>query len=216
MKLEEQLAAVRADFARNTPADRAAVYEAKLEEIRASFVSETAVGVGHKAPGFDLPGIDGRRLMLDDILRQGSVVLTFYRGGWCPYCNIQLRAYQAILPQITALGGRLVAVSPQLPDGSLSTAEKNSLTFDVLSDVGNEVAHRYGLVFTLPAELRDAMRASNKALPAINGDDSWELPVPATFVVGRDGRVAFASLDIDHRARPEPEAVLEGLRAAQL
>lgn len=153
--------------------------------------------------------------MLDELLLQGPVVLTFYRGAWCPYCNLQLRAYQAILPQVAAWGARLVAISPQRPDNSLGTAEKNALTFDVLSDAGNEVARRYGLVYALPGELRDALRANDKALSTINGDESWELPVPATYVIGEDGRVLLASLHVDYRTRLEPEAMLAALRMAR-
>jgi peroxiredoxin len=114
---------------------------------------------------------------------------------------------------MTALGARLVAISPQLPDGSLSTAEANELTFDVLSDVGNRVARSFGLVWSLSEELREALRSNNKALPGINGDDSWELPVPATYVVARDGRVALAAVDVDYRSRLEPDAILATLRS---
>lgn len=215
MGLEQELAAFRADFIRTAPQGRVALYEAKIEELRISFARDRAIGVGDEAPGFDLPGINGSRVVLDDLLRLGPVVLTFYRGGWCPYCNLQLRAYQAALPQIAALGARLVAVSPQLPDNSLDTVEKNALTFDVLSDVGNAVARRYGLVYELPAELREALRSNDKALSRINGDESWELPVPATYVIGRDGRVPLASLHIDYRTRLEPSAILAALRAAR-
>lgn len=214
MGLEQQLAAFKAEFARTAPAGRVALYEAKIDELRASFALETAVAADAQAPDFELPGADGRPLVLSTLLQSGPVVLTFYRGGWCPYCNLQLKAYQAILPDITALGGRLVAVSPQLPDGSLGTAERNELTFDVASDVGNAVARRYGLVYPLAEELRAALRSNNKALPDINGDESWELPIPATYVIARDGRVVLAFLDVDYRRRLEPEAVLAGLRSA--
>ena len=129
--------------------------------------------------------------------------------------SLELRAYQAALPQMVALGARLVAVSPQLPDNSLGTAEKNALTFDVLSDVGNVVARRYGLVYALPHELREALRSNDKALSRINGDESWELPVPATYVIGEDGRVMLASLHIDYRTRLDPEAILAALRTAR-
>jgi peroxiredoxin len=142
-------------------------------------------------------------------------VLTFYRGGWCPYCNIQLRAYQAALPQMTALGARLVAISPQLPEQSLVTAQADELTFDVLSDVGNDVARRFGLVYALPEELRVALRANNKALPGINGDDSWELPVPATYVIGQDGRIRLAYIEVDYRKRLAPEAIVAALQSLQ-
>ncbi|WGF87837.1 peroxiredoxin-like family protein [Marinivivus vitaminiproducens] len=214
MDLEHELAAFKAAFARTAPAGRPALYEAKIEELRASFARENAIGPSDRAPDFDLPSASGSRVALSTLLRSGPVVLTFYRGGWCPYCNIQLRAYQMALPEITAQGARLVAVSPQLPDASLSTAEKNALTFDVLSDVGNEAARAYGLVYALPEELRDALRSNDKALPAINGDESWELPVPATYVIARDGRVTLAFLDVDYRKRLEPEAILAGLRSA--
>ena len=135
MGLEQQLAAFKAEFVRAAPAGRPALYEAKIEELRASFVMEAAIGVDDQAPDFALPDAQGKMLSLSHLLESGPAVVTFYRGGWCPYCNIQLRAYQAALPEMVALGAQLVAISPQLPDGSLSTAETNELTFDVLSDV---------------------------------------------------------------------------------
>jgi peroxiredoxin len=142
-------------------------------------------------------------------------VLAFYRGGWCPYCNIQLRAYQAALPLIAALGARLVAISPQLPEQSLATTQADELTFDVLSDVGNHAARRFGLVYALPEELRAALRSNNKALPGINGDESWELPVPATYVIAANGRIALAYIEVDYRKRLGPDAILDALRSLQ-
>jgi peroxiredoxin len=212
MGLEQQLAAFKAEFARTAPAGRPALYEAKIEELRASFVREKAIGVGDQAPDFTLPDAQGKPVALAKLLQRGPVVVTFYRGGWCPYCNIQLRAYQAALAEMTALGARLVAISPQLPDGSLSTAATNELTFDVLSDVGNRIARSFGLVYALPEELRVALRSNNKALPGINGDESWELPVPATYVIDRDRRVALAFIDIDYRNRLDPEDILAVLK----
>jgi peroxiredoxin len=212
MGLQQQLDAFKAEFVRTAPVGRPALYDAKLEELRASFALESAIGRGDQAPAFQLPDPKGRAVSLSNLLQAGPAVVTFYRGGWCPYCNIQLRAYQAVLPQMTALGARLVAISPQLPDGSLSTAETNALTFDILSDVGNGVARRFGLVWSLPEELRAALRSNNKALPGINGDDSWELPVPATYVIARDGRVALAAVESDYRKRLEPGAILAALQ----
>ena len=211
MGLQEQLDTFRAEFARTAPSGRVALYEARIEELRASFALEKAVGTGDEAPDFSLPDVRGNPVSLPDLLQCGPVVVTFYRGGWCPYCNIQLRAYQAILPQMAALGARLVAISPQLPDGSLTTAETNALTFDVLSDAGNSVARRFGLVYALPEDLRDALRSNSKALPAINGDGSWELPVPATYVIASDGHIALASNEVDYRKRLEPDAILAAL-----
>ena len=213
MGLQQQLDAFKAEFARTAPAGRAALYEAKIEDLRASFALERAIRTGDQAPDFTLPNPQGRPVSLGTLLEAGPAVVTFYRGGWCPYCNIQLRAYQAVLADISALGARLVAISPQLPDGSLSTAEANELTFDVLSDVGNRVARSFGLVWSLPEELRAALRSNSKALPDINGDDTWELPVPATYVIVRDRRVALAAIDVDYRKRLEPDAILSALRS---
>jgi peroxiredoxin len=213
MSLEQELAAFKAEFSRTAPAGRAALYEAKIEQLRADFALASAVGVDEAAPDFALPNATGKSIVLKQLLRSGPVILTFYRGGWCPYCNIQLRAYQSVLPQISASGARLVAISPQLPDNSLDTVNKNALTFDVLSDARNEVARSYGLVYSLPEEIRAALRSSNKALPSINGDDSWELPVPATYVVARDQHVALAYIEVDYRKRLEPKALLTCLKS---
>jgi peroxiredoxin len=217
MGLQQQLVAFKAEFARTAPPGRPALYEAKIEELRASFALEEAIGVDDQAPDFTLPDAQGKSITLSDLLQLGPAVVTFYRGAWCPYCNIQLRAYQTVLPEITALGARLVAISPQLPDGSLSMSKTNELTFDVLSDVGNEVARRFGLVYSLPEELRAALRSNNKALPDINGDSSWELPVPATYVIGKDGRIVLAFIDVDYRNRLGSEQIvvaLQSLRSA--
>jgi peroxiredoxin len=215
MSLQERLDAFKSEFARTAPPGRRELYEAKIEELRAGFALQEAVGVGDQAHDFSLPDPKGGLVSLSELRRHGSVVVTFYRGGWCPYCNIQLRAYQAILPEISALGARLVAISPQLPDGSLGTAETNALTFDVLSDVGNAAARRFGLVYALPEELRAALRSNNKALPAINGDESWQLPVPATYVIAPDGRVALAHIEVDYRKRLEPDAIIAALKSVR-
>src|SRR5580692_1922412 len=215
MSLEHELASFKAEFSRTAPAGRAALYEAKIEELRSDFALERAIKLGDTAPDFALPDAAGKSVVLTDLLQSGPVVVTFYRGGWCPYCNIQLRAYQAALPQVTTLGARLVAISPQLPDQSLSTAQADELTFDVLSDIGNIAARGFGLVYALPEELRAALRSNNKALPGINGDESWELPVPATYVIARDRRVALAYVEVDYRKRLGPEAILDALRSLQ-
>jgi peroxiredoxin len=216
MKLGDQLAEIKAEFLRDNSEERATLYQAKIDELRANFVLETAIGQNDEAPDFELPDVKGKTLRLSRLLQAGPVVLTFYRGGWCPYCNLQLRSYQSALPEMEALGARLVAISPQLPDASLSTAEKNELRFDVLSDVGNDVARSYGLVFTLADELRDVMKSKGKALTDINGDDNWELPVPATYVIGRNGKVALAYVDVDYRNRLETEEIVASLKRLQV
>jgi len=212
MSLQTELDALRAEFIRAAPPGRAELYDAKVEELQRTFPIEKALKTGNHAPDFSLPNPAGRPVSLAGLLRGGPAVVTFYRGGWCPYCNFQLRAYQQVLGEITTLGAKLVAISPQLPDGSLSTAEVNKLSFDVLSDVGNHVARSFGLVYSLPDELRAALTSNNKALPGINGDDSWELPLPATYVVAPDHKIALAEIELDYRERLEPDAIVAALR----
>jgi len=213
MNLQDELDALRAEFIRTAPPGRAELYDAKVEELQRTFPIEKALKTGDHAPDFTLPNASGRPVSLGALLRDGAAVVTFYRGGWCPYCNLQLRAYQQVLGEITALGAKLLAISPQLPDGSLSTAEMNKLSFDVLSDVGNHVARSFGLVYSLPDELRAALTSNDKALPGINGDDSWELPLPATYVIAPERKIALAEIELDYRERLEPEAIVAALRA---
>jgi peroxiredoxin len=191
------------------------VNEAANELIRGLLeaTSAAALSVGDTAPEFVLPDARGRDVCLGDLLERGPVVLVFYRGGWCPYCNLQLRAYERVLGSVRSLGAELVAVSPQLPDGSLSTVELNELSFPVLSDRGNRVARSYSLVFEVPPRIvAYYLDEKDVDLASINGDGSWELPVPGTFVIERSGRVAFAEVDPDYTRRAEPAALLRALR----
>ena len=213
MSLQDDLDALRAEFVRSAPPGRAELYDAKVEELLRTFPIEKVLRIGDYAADFTLPNPSGRPVSLAGLLRGGPAVVTFYRGGWCPYCNLQLRAYQQVLGEITALGAKLAAISPQLPDGSVSTAEMNRLSFDVLSDVGNRVARSFGLVYSLPQELRAALASNNKALPGINGDNSWELPLPATYVIAPDRRITLAEIKLDYRERLEPDAIITALRA---
>ncbi len=160
------------------------------------------------APNFTLPNATGQLVTLADILRRGPVILNFYRGGWCPYCNLELRAYQQALPQIKAAGAELLAISPQDPDASLSTAEKNELAFEVLSDEGSKIANNYGIAFKLPDALQRLYTDLNHALPDANGTPDWQLPIPATFVIDQNQRIVLAYIDVDYRNRLEPEEAI--------
>ena len=213
MSLQDDLDALRAEFVRSAPPARAELYDAKVGELRLTFPIKKALKTGDYVPDFTLQNPSGRSVSLAGLLRGGPAVVTFYRGGWCPYCNLQLRAYQQVLGEITALGAKLVAISPQLPDDSMSTAEMNRLSFDVLSDIGNRVARSFGLVYSLPKELRAALASNNKALPGINGDNSWELPLPATYVIAPDRRITLAEIELDYRERLEPDAIMTARRA---
>ena len=207
--LADQIVALNDDLARQLPAEVLATFGREIEALARSGIAVSGLREGALAPDFTLPDVHGRAVTLSALLQQGPVVLTFYRGEWCPYCNLQLRAYEAIVPQIQELGANLVAVSPQTPDHSLATIEQKSLTFPILSDAGNEVARRYGLVYPLSHTLR----AVSPDLPAYNGDESWELPMPGTFVIAPDGTVRVAFVESDWTRRLEPAALLDALRA---
>jgi peroxiredoxin len=182
-------------------------------ELLAKNIEEKAVKKGNTIPSFTLPDATGKTIISDDLLKDGPVVISFYRGGWCPYCNLELKALQGVLPEIKKLNAGLIAISPELPDGSLTTQENNALGFPVLSDQGNEVAKQFGLVFELDAELVPMFKENfNWDLIAINGTEKVELPMPATYVVDREGIVQFAFVNSDYTQRAEPEEILEVLK----
>ena len=207
--LEETTLADRlAALSRHAPAELVQSVVAEIEQLVRSHVAAGAPQAGEMVPSFTLREGRGRLVSLADQLARGPVVIVFYRGGWCPYCDLQLRAYQKILPRITELGGTLIAISPQTPSATLSTAENKHLKFAVLSDPSNRVARAFGLVFKVPPRLDEIQRAFGVDVPGANGDDSNELPVTATFVVEPNGRVAFRHLDVDWRNRLEPAQLL--------
>lgn len=213
MSLATELESFRTDFMGKVPPEiREAMSRADLD-LAGSGVAERALKAGDLAPDFVLPDALGGQVRLSTLLATGSVVLSFYRGGWCPYCNLELRALQVALPDFLQLGATLVAVSPQTPDASLSTAEKNALAFPVLSDASSRVARAFGVAFDLSDELRPIYARFGHALPDVNGDASWQLPIPATYVIGRDGVITLAFVDVDYRNRLEPADIVATLRA---
>jgi peroxiredoxin len=172
-----------------------------------------ALPVGARAPDFVLPDATGRKVDARRLLAGGPLVIKFYRGAWCPYCNLDLQAWQRHLPELRALGAELVAISPQTPDASLTLAQKHALEFAVLSDFGHRVARQFGIVYTLDEAMRPVLAGFGVELPAYNGDSSLELPVPATYLVERDGTIAGAWVEPDYRRRADPLEVLARLRA---
>jgi peroxiredoxin len=180
-----------------------------------------AAQVGQPAPEFTLPDAYGTEISLATLLSKGPVVLSFYRGEWCPFCNLELNAFQRLLPEIDALGATLVAISPEKPDFALAIAEKNKLTFPVLSDLGNAVARAYGLVFASTPEAKALLLDTfHLDLAERNGDASWELPIPGTFVIDTQRTIRFAHVDSNYmtgRANPETVlAVLHGIKESLL
>lgn len=210
MTLKAQLDAFKAEFIEKFPTDKAAIMEQATAALEKTFAP--ALKVGDSAPEFTLPNATGKQASLTEALREGPVILNFYRGGWCPYCNLELRAYQQVLSKIKAAGASLLAISPQAPDTSLSTAEKNELEFEVLSDQGSNVAESYGLAFTLPDELQKLYTELNHVLPKVNGTPDWQLPVPATFVIDQDRKIILAYADVDYRNRLEPADAIAALK----
>jgi peroxiredoxin len=183
-----------------------------VEQLIASGAVERAIKEGAQAPNFTLLDALGNIVTLSHLLKQGPVVVTFYRGSWCPYCNLQLRAYQQALPQIQDAGATLVAISPQTPDHGLSLAEKQALTFAVLSDIGNLVAQEYGLVFSLDETVRAAHRQVGADLPAYNNDESWKLPIAGTFVIDQAGIVRLVFVDPNFTHRLDPSIIIAQLK----
>jgi peroxiredoxin len=174
-----------------------------------------ALKSGDQFPRIELTDQLGRATDLDMLISRQALVVTFYRGGWCPYCNLELRAYREVLPEINKLGAQLVAISPETPDNTLSTAEKNDLTFTVLSDAKGKLADALGIHFELSPALRAYFMRAGLDLPARNGDDRWSLPMPATYVVEQGGRIAFAHVDPDYRKRIDPSAAVQALRSLE-
>jgi peroxiredoxin len=195
--------------ARSEQANR--IMDEATATLAASGIVQQALQTGQTAPDFTLPDALGQHISLKHKLEQGKVVLTFYRGAWCPYCNMQLCALQNILPELRAKGAALLAISPQQPDQALSLIEKHALEFTVLSDAGNHVARQYGLVFTLPENLVGLYQNMNIDLPSQNSTQGWELPLAATFVLAQDGKVRLAYLNADYTTRLEPSQILSAL-----
>lgn len=213
--LADQLAEYKAGFKQRVAPERVAMMEAATADLRASGVEARAVQVGASAPDVTLPDAMNRPVRLSDLWRRGPVVLIFYRGGWCPYCNLELRAWNEHLPSLKHLGAQLVAVSPQTPDNSLSTSQKNELAYPVLSDSELLATEAFGVGFELPPQLIDLYGRVGHDLPVLNGNGRWVLPVPATYVIDREGNVVFAHIEADYRERAEPALVLDAVAHAR-
>ncbi|SFR82694.1 peroxiredoxin-like family protein [Maribacter stanieri] len=187
--------------------------DAIIEQEKAFEKGKDAIKIGQKAPDFELPNAEGKSIVLKSLLKKGPVVITFYRGNWCPYCNLQLRALQARLDDIYALGATLVAISPQVPDGSLTEDEISKMDFIVLSDQDAKVALQYGVAWQVPEFLAEHMRVDRKLdLEIVNNGNGNVLPIPATFILGQDGVVTWNYVNVDYRTRSEPEEIIEALK----
>jgi peroxiredoxin len=217
MSLKQELAEYRAGWFKRVPAERQAIMERHIAQLRHG-LAKTAVTVGDRAPPIVLGNARGETVDVGALLKKGPVIVAFYRGGWCPFCNLELRAFQRLLPDIEASGASLVAISPEKPDASLSTVEKNALTFEVLSDIGQKVGRAFRLVYDFSNELQSAYKEFGLDIPAKNGPakngavSEWALPISATYIIDRNGVVIYAYTDADYRDRADPIDILAVLK----
>ncbi|MGF6408902.1 peroxiredoxin-like family protein [Paraburkholderia sp. MM5482-R1] len=217
MSLQDKLDAFKADFKAGkapyfAPAEIHAVMERATAELIASGQAERAHKAGDMAPAFTLADPNGTLVSSTELLEKGPLVISFYRGVWCPYCNMELQALEEVLPEFEAAGASVVAISPQNPANSRKSARQNKLSFPILSDPRNDVAAAFGLRFALPDYLVELYKNLKNDLPAFNGDPSWTLPMPARYVIGPDGMILYSEVNPDYTRRPEPSDMLPALR----
>lgn len=213
MNLTTKLANNKAKSAKRVPADKWAIMSRSTQDLKALSLSSNALQKGDTLLEFQLPNATGETVSLADF-NEDFLVLSFYRGGWCPYCNMELQALQAILPQLKESNTALVAISPETPDHSLSTSQKNELSFEVLSDVNNVYAKSIGLVFQLPEDLREVYQTFGIEVGKHNGNEDYELPMPGTYVINRNRKVIHSFVPEDYTERLDPEVILEVIRNA--
>jgi peroxiredoxin len=210
--LREILAERKEKIAEHVPAATLECHARVIAGLKAQGLVDKSLAVGERAPEFSLPDHNGNMVSLAELLRRGRLVLCFYRGRWDPFCCGQMEAMNRIVAEIEEAGASLVAISPQTVKQSFFMADQHRLRFPLLSDARNVVARRFGLVYRVPDEQQAIYRRAFINLPFINGDESWELAIPATYVLERDGTVLFASANEDYTERPEPAEILERLR----
>jgi peroxiredoxin len=213
MALQDSLDAFKTDFEAGKLAFKPApeaidIMHRATVELVASGQALNAKKAGDKAPDFALKNPDGKIMSLASLLANGPLVVSFYRGVWCPYCNLELQALQAALAEIEARGASVVAISPQTAPNSRKSQRDNKLTFPILSDEKSRIAAAFGLRFSLPDYLVELYKGFKNDLPAFNDDPAWVLPMPARYVIGPDGIIAYAEVNPDYTQRPDPSELL--------
>ena len=198
----------KALISKYVPSDTQAVHTRVIAELKEKRLADNVLTVGSKAPAFELNDHNGALHSSTVLLSKGRLVVCFFRGRWCPFCVGQLEAMNLLLPQFEQAGASLVAISPQTVQQSFFMVDQHKLRFPLLSDAGNLVAREYGLVYRVPDDQQSIYRRAFVNLPFANGDNSWALPIPATFIVDRDGTILYASADEDYTQRPEPREIL--------
>jgi peroxiredoxin len=211
--LREIFAERKGLIAKYVPAETQAVHAQAVAELKGRHLTANILPVGAKAPAFELPDHNGKIVSSSGLLSKGVLVLCFIRGRWCPFCVGQMESMNLVLPEILQAEAALVAVSPQTVKQSLFMHDQHKLRFPLLSDMGNKVARQFGLTYRVPEPQEAVYRRAFVNLPLANGDESWELPIPATYVVDRDGTVFYASANEDYTERPEPREIVGVLQA---
>jgi len=214
--LTETLAAIRDASRGRIPEDKRAIMTQANQDLAASGILDTAIKVGDALPPFALANQDGETVTSDDLLARGPLVVSFFRGLWCPYCNAELKALGVAEDDIRAAGATLVVISPQTEEQAGKTRKANRLTADVLVDAGNAYAETLGIRFALPEAVKAIYSGFGIDLAAANGDDSWTLPIPTRLVVGQDGKVVYAAIDPDYTHRPEPADTIAAIPQAAI
>ncbi|OKL55352.1 hypothetical protein UA08_09419 [Talaromyces atroroseus] len=209
MSLTKELENTYAEFQKNAPQPVLDTFGSGVQALSDAFDPSKVIQIGQEFPDFELQDATGKFVTRDSLLKEGALLVSFYRGEWCPFCNLELRALQKHLPEFKAKGVSLVAISPQLADESLSTAEKNRLEFSVLSDVGNRLASQLGIVWSQPEAFRPIFEGFQIDWKRSYGDDSLEVPIPATILVNKDGVVRNTFIDPAYTKRLEPQVALE-------
>lgn len=209
MSLMQQIEYLKEKSSGKMPEEIKNIMAEAAKKLLKQEIEKNALKAGDQIPEFELKNAAGNDINIYNLLSKGPLIINFYRGAWCPYCNLELRAYQELLPQIKKNGANLVAISPEIPDLSLSLSEKLSLEFEVLSDINNQVARQFGLVFKLDGKLIALYKNMGIDLLKSQGNDNGELPVPATYVVDADGKILLAYANTDYTKRLEPVDALE-------
>jgi peroxiredoxin len=217
MTLQAKLDAFKADFEAgkppyNVPHSVIETMHRATAELTATGLAGRAKKVGDIAPAFLLKDPEGNTVSSKELLAKGPLIVTFYRGVWCPYCNMELQALQAALPEFQKLGASLVAISPQTAPNSRKAAKQNNLSFPILSDTKGEVGTAFGLKFKLPDYLVELYKGLKNDLPTINDDPGWTLPMPARYVIGPDSTILYSEVNPDYTIRPEPSDMFAALR----
>ncbi|WP_237275846.1 peroxiredoxin-like family protein [Tenacibaculum ovolyticum] len=208
MSLSKILADKKAINAQNIPADKWAIMENSTNTLKQDSLSRKALQKGQLLPNFKLPDINEKIVTLNSF-ENDFIIISFYRGGWCPFCNLELKALQNILPQLKALNTSLIAISPETPDNSLTTSEKNKLSFNVLSDINNVYAKQLGLVFKMPEDLRTLYHSFNLNVDVHNGNKEYELPMPATYIINKQREIIYSFVPEDYTERLDPKNIVD-------